>query len=208
MVVVPTMLSNPEGVADLLEGLEVRYLANRDDNVHFALLTDFLDAARGGHGGGRGTGAAGTGRHRASQSEVRESSARPFFPLPSAAALECAGRGVDGVRTQTRQAGGVQRAAARSAAEGTATFAQVVGETAVLPGVRYVITLDTDTQLPRDSVRKMVGTMAHPLNRPVFDAARRRVVDGYGILQPRVGVSLPTSQRSWFRAPVRRGPGC
>ena len=78
------------------------------------------------------------------------------------------------------------------------SFAEVVGDTSVLPEVRYVITLDTDTQLPRDSARQMVGAMAHPLNRPVFDPERRRVVAGYGILQPRVGVSLPSAQRSWF----------
>ena len=64
---------------------------------------------------------------------------------------------------------------------GTDRFAQVVGDTTVLPDVRYVITLDTDTQLPRDCARQMVGAMAHPLNRPVFDAKRRRVVDGYGL---------------------------
>ncbi len=74
----------------------------------------------------------------------------------------------------------------------------VAGDTSVLPEVRYVITLDTDTQLPRDSAKKMVGAMAHPLNRPVFDAKRRRIVAGYGIMQPRVGVSLPSAQRSWF----------
>ena len=79
-----------------------------------------------------------------------------------------------------------------------ARFAEVVGDLTVLPEVRYVITLDTDTQLPRDSARQMVGAMAHPLNRPVLDAERRRVVAGYGIMQPRVGVSLPSAQRSWF----------
>ncbi|MDI1250793.1 MAG: glucoamylase family protein, partial [Lacunisphaera sp.] len=68
----------------------------------------------------------------------------------------------------------------------------------VLPAIRYVITLDTDTQLPRDAARQLVGTMAHPLNRPVFDAGRGVVVEGYGILQPRVGVSLPGARRSWF----------
>ena len=73
-----------------------------------------------------------------------------------------------------------------------------MGDATVLSAVRYVITLDTDTQLPRDSAREMVGTMAHTLNRPVFDPVRRRVVAGYGILQPRVGVSLPSARRSWF----------
>ena len=81
-------------------------------------------------------------------------------------------------------------------------FSRVVGNTAVLQGVRYVITLDTDTQLPRDSVWQFVGAMAHPLNRPVYDDAKQRVTEGYGILQPRVAVSLPAQI-----IPVMRGCG-
>ena len=68
-------------------------------------------------------------------------------------------------------------------------FSLVVGDTAVLAGVKYVITLDTDTQLPRDAAREFVGAMAHPLNRPVYDARAGRVRAGYGILQPRVSAS-------------------
>lgn len=77
-------------------------------------------------------------------------------------------------------------------------FSKIVGNTAVLPSVKYVITLDTDTQLPRDAARQLVGTIAHPLNRPVFDAVRGIVNEGYSILQPRVGVSRPSARRSWF----------
>ena len=57
--------------------------------------------------------------------------------------------------------------------------------------VRYVITLDADTRLPRDTVRRLIGKMAHPLNRPRFDADAGRVVEGYAVLQPRVTPSLP-----------------
>jgi cyclic beta-1,2-glucan synthetase len=77
-------------------------------------------------------------------------------------------------------------------------FSEIVGETTILPSIKYVITLDTDTQLPRGAARQLVGTMAHPLNRPVFDAVRGIVTTGYSILQPRVGVSLPSARRSWF----------
>jgi len=77
-------------------------------------------------------------------------------------------------------------------------FSEIAGETAILPEIKYVITLDTDTQLPREAARQLVGTMAHPLNRPVFDATRGTVREGYSILQPRVGVSLPGARRSWF----------
>ena len=61
-------------------------------------------------------------------------------------------------------------------------------------GVRYVITLDADTRLPRDTVRRLIGKMAHPLNRPRFDAAAGRVVAGYAVLQPRVTPSLPVGR--------------
>jgi hypothetical protein len=67
-----------------------------------------------------------------------------------------------------------------------------------LPSVKYVITLDTDTQLPRDAARHFVEAMAHPLNRPRFDEDRQRVTEGYGILQPRVAVSLPGTNRSRY----------
>src|SRR5205085_8885102 len=75
-----------------------------------------------------------------------------------------------------------------------------VGDLWLLSGVRYVITLDTDTQLPRDAGWKFVATMAHPLNRPRIAGAAdaRRVVEGYGILQPRVGVSLVAANRSLY----------
>jgi hypothetical protein len=75
-------------------------------------------------------------------------------------------------------------------------FSLIAGDTTALAGTRYVITLDTDTQLPRDTARQFVGTMSHPLNRPSFDETQQRVVSGYGILQPRVAVSLPGTNRS------------
>ena len=70
------------------------------------------------------------------------------------------------------------------------TFMSAIGETPPA-NIRYVITLDSDTQLPRDAARQFVGTMAHPLNQPHYDAVKQRVTDGYGILQPRVVASLP-----------------
>jgi hypothetical protein len=86
-------------------------------------------------------------------------------------------------------------------------FRHVVGDTAILQQVEYVITLDTDTQLPRDSAREMIAAMAHPLNRPVLDASGQRVIHGYTILQPRVGVSLPSAYRSWFVRLLGGDPG-
>ena len=86
-------------------------------------------------------------------------------------------------------------------------FSEIVGETAILPSIKYVITLDTDTQLPRESARQLVGTMAHPLNRPQFDPARGIVTEGYSLLQPRVDVSLPEGGSFLVRSAPRRRSG-
>jgi hypothetical protein len=75
-------------------------------------------------------------------------------------------------------------------------FSRVVGDIGVLAGVRYVISLDTDTLLPRDTAAELVGTMEHPLNRPRRDPHTGLVCGGYGILQPRVGISLASGPRS------------
>jgi cyclic beta-1,2-glucan synthetase len=78
------------------------------------------------------------------------------------------------------------------------SFSRVVGDTGILQQVKYVITLDTDTQLPRDAARLLVGAMMHPLNRAKYDERAQRVTEGYGILQPRVAVSLPGANRSSY----------
>jgi len=91
-------------------------------------------------------------------------------------------------------------------------FSLIVGETAILSEIKYVITLDTDTQLPRDAARQFIGAMAHPLNTPRFDepdnsASRGIVTSGHGILQPRVSVSLPGTNRSRYARLYGGQPG-
>ena len=72
-------------------------------------------------------------------------------------------------------------------------FSLIIGKTEILSSIKYVITLDTDTQLPRDSARQFIGAMAHPLNRAVYDPVKKRVIKGYAIMQPRVAVILPSA---------------
>jgi cyclic beta-1,2-glucan synthetase len=194
MVVVPTMLSSPANVADLLEGLELRFLANRDANLHFALLTDLADSTQevepADHELVR---LAREGIERLNQ---KYESDRPdvFFLAHRPRrwnAQEETWMGYERKRGKLLEFSSLLRG-------GPNRFAELIGDTTVLPEVRYVITLDTDTELPPESAQVMVGTMAHPLNRPLFDPQRGRVVAGYGVLQPRVGVSLPSARRSWF----------
>jgi cyclic beta-1,2-glucan synthetase len=81
------------------------------------------------------------------------------------------------------------------------------GRPTVPRGIRYVITLDADTRLPEGAAYRLVGAIAHPLNRPRLDPREGRVVDGYAILQPRITPSLPTGPRSTAYQRIVSGPG-
>ncbi len=204
MVVVPTMLSNEKAIIDLLESLEVHYLSNRDPHIHFALLTDLRDAEQETLDGD----AVLIEQVRLGIESLNEryesSGATPFFlfhrPRKYNPAESCwmgweRKRGKLGDFNAILRGGTIDR------------FSIILGDTTVLPSVKYVITLDTDTQLPRDAAKELIGTMSHPLNRPIYDEKRGRVVEGYTILQPRVTVSLPSAGRSWFVRLFAGDPG-
>jgi cyclic beta-1,2-glucan synthetase len=204
VVAVPSMLSSPQGIKDLLEGLEVRYLANRDDNLHFALVTDLPDAPSESLPGDAEL----VSLARAGIVELNRKylpRRRDIFFLFHRPRRWNAGEGV--WMGEERKRGKLAALNALLRGGDTTAFANIVGSTAALAGSRYVITLDTDTQLPRDSARGMAGAMAHILNRPVVDARAGRVVEGHGILQPRVSVSLPSASRSWFARLFAGEPG-
>jgi cellobiose phosphorylase len=195
MVVVPTMLTSVAGVDRLLETLEIHHLANRDQHLHFALLTDFRDAPAEAQPGD----ATLIQRARAGIASLNNkysSAGQNLFFLFHRPRRWNAGEnlwmGYERKRGKLMEFNALLRGGAPGC------FSEIAGETAILPEIKYVITLDTDTQLPREAARQLVGTMAHPLNRPVFDATRGTVREGYSILQPRVGVSLPGARRSWF----------
>jgi cellobiose phosphorylase len=195
MVVVPTMLTGLEDVDRLIEKLEIHHLANPDPHLHFALLTDFRDAPEETlPGDPQLIERARAGIEMLNRKYLPGGQNR-FFLLHRPRRWndrEGSWMGYERKRGKLMEFNALLRG------NYSERFSEIVGDTAIFPSVRYVITLDTDTQLPRDSARQLIGAMAHPLARPVFDAARGIVVEGYGILQPRVGVSLPSARRSWF----------
>ena len=195
MVVVPTLLTSAEGVDHLLETLEIHYLANRDPHLHFALLSDFRDSKVAERPGDDVLLAQAMAGVAALNLKYPEGGGAGFFLFHRPLLWNPTERlwmGYERKRGKLAEFNVWLRGGARDC------FCAVAGETAVLSEIKYVITLDTDTQLPRDAARKLVGTMDHRLNRPVFDPARGVVVDGYSILQPRLSVSLPSARRSWF----------
>lgn len=192
LVAVPTMLSSRQNIEDLVEALEVRFLANRDANLHFALLTDFLDAAEETLPGDEPL-------LRLAQARIEELNkkyASHSFFLFHRPRLWNPGEGR--WMGYERKRGKLAALNAFLRGGNQSAFALIVGETAALGDVKYVITLDTDTLLPLDAARHLIGAMAHPLNQPIYDKVRRRVIAGYGILQPRMAVNLPATARSRY----------
>ncbi|MET0255237.1 MAG: glucoamylase family protein, partial [Luteibacter sp.] len=195
MVAVPTLLGSPADVDDVVEALEVRFLANRDDALHFALLTDFMDADDAVAPGDAAILERARERVDSLNAKYPYAGADRFYLFHRPRLWSASERRWIGA---DRKRGKLAAMNALLRGEGADRFMLVVGRLDRLPAVRYVITLDTDTQLPRDAARLLVAAMHHPLNRPVFDTARASVISGYGVMQPRVGIALPAQARSAY----------
>ena len=195
LVVVPTLLTSLASIEDLAEALEVRFLANRDTQLRFCLLTDFADAAT---------------EHVEADGALL-THARSIIEQLNATYAEVGGgpflllhrprkwNPAEGVWMGYERKRGKLTDLNRLLRGGpTEVFSAIVGDIDALQATRYVITLDTDTQLPRDAARQFVAAMAHPLNHPVYDPAAQRITHGYGILQPRVATSLPAVDASFY----------
>ena len=195
LVAIPCLFSSASDVEDLIESLEVRFLANRDEHLHFALLSDFSDADQQDLPGDDAL---------LRLARLRIEGLNDRYPGVTADRFYLFHRPRRWNETEQtwmgheRKRGKLADLNALLRGNAQARFQLIVGDVGALPTVHYVITLDTDTELPRDSAHAFVGTIDHPLNRAVYDPSRRRVVSGYAILQPRVGISLPSTSRSRY----------
>jgi len=193
MVVVPTLLTKESVVTGLLEGLQVHFLANQDPNIYFALLGDFSDADQ----VTLPEDAALLKMARKGIDELNERYAtknEPRFFLFHRYRKFNSGEGkwmgYERKRGKLHEFNRLLRGATNT------TFLDPTAPPEFLSKIKYVITLDSDTQLPRDSAHQLIGTILHPLNQP--ELANGRVINGYGILQPRASVSLVSASRSRF----------
>ncbi len=191
MVVVPTLLTTSAAIDDQIERLEIHYLANADGDLHFALLSDWTDALTDTVPGDEALlAAAAEGIARLNRRYGPAPEGPRFFLLHRRRIWN------EGQATWIaweRKRGKLHELNRWLRGATDTTFVPVNGALPVAPpAVRYVITLDADTRLPRGTARRLVGKMAHPLNRPRLDPVRGRVVEGYAVLQPRVTPALPT----------------
>ncbi len=203
-VVIPILFESVEAVREALETLEVRFLANREAHLHFAILSDFTDSATEIAPGDDRIVAAAEDGVRALNARYAAETEDAFYLFHRPRrwnARQGVWMGWERKRGKLAEFNRFVRGGAPGA------FSVVVGNVKPLRELRYVITLDADTVLPPDAAPDLVGAIAHPLNRAEYDPTRSRVVRGYGILQPRVGVSLPSAYRSHFSAIFSGIPG-
>jgi len=195
MVVVPTLLGNVADVEPLLAHLEVQALGNLDPRIHFAVLSDFKDARTPSiSGDDEILAAAVAGIEALNRRHVHDGNDRfyLFHRDRKWNPKEGVFMGWERKRGKIVELNRLLRSSADTG------FSVKIGDLSILPSVRYVLTLDADTRLPRGAARTLIGILSHPLNRPVVDAALGRVTGGYGILQPRVSVNLASAAGSLF----------
>jgi cyclic beta-1,2-glucan synthetase len=203
LVVVPGLLGSVSAVRHIVGNLEVAYLANRDHNIGFALLGDLRAAdSQVTESDARIVEAAVRGISELNERYEAEHGVRPFHLLVRSRVFNPAEGEWMGWE---RKRGALVDLVREMRGESETPFSTKLGDAAFRRSAAFVITLDTDTVLPRDAARKLVCTIAHPLNRAALEQGDRRVKSGYGLVQPRVGMSLIGSRRSKF-ASMYSGP--
>jgi cyclic beta-1,2-glucan synthetase len=195
MVIVPVLLTTVSEVEELLERLEVAALANVDPRIHFAILGDFVDApSRDMPDDVLLVDAARDGIHALNQRHGASDGSRFFLFIRERRWNER-----DRIwMGWERKRGKIEEFNRLLRGSKEMHFPVQVGSLDILPSVRYCVTLDADTRLPRDAAKRLAGIIAHPLNQAHVDPASRRVTTGYGILQPRVSVTMASVMGSRF----------
>jgi cyclic beta-1,2-glucan synthetase len=193
VVAVPALLTSEKQVRLAVQGLEIRFLANQDPNLHFALLTDLPDSTRQ-FDEKENLVALCSELVRGLNERYGREGRGAFFHFHRHRVFNEA----EGIWMGWERKRGKLLDFNRFLLNQGDRFPVKIGNLSLLRNIRYVITLDLDTELPSGAARRLVGTLAHPLNRAVIDPGSNMVFEGYGILQPRVDISIKSSSRSRF----------
>ncbi|WP_291830783.1 hypothetical protein [Candidatus Symbiopectobacterium sp. PLON1] len=188
MVVIPCLLTSRESIRKLLKRLEVCYLANTSTHLYFALLTDFVDSTTPDTQEHNDLLAWADEQTRALNRRYARDSDPAFYLLHRAPAWNPK----QGVWMGYERKRGKLALLNHWLRHPEGQFSHIVGNaTGPVNTIKYVITLDCDTVLPRDTAHKLIATLTHPLNHPQYDPACQRVVADYGILQPGMAEEIP-----------------
>lgn len=195
VVVIPTLLNDVNRVHNLINDMEIYYLANQEKNLFFALLGDFKDS---------------TSEHEENDKAIIEAALEDIEALNNKYCKK--GEEIFYFFNRYRQfnkkenkwlgwerkRGKLMEFNALLRGSKDTSYNVISGDISKLMKIKYVITLDADTQLPRDSAKRLIGAMAHTLNRPYIDYDRKRVARGYGLMQPRISVSTIAANKTMF----------
>ena len=195
MVIVPTMLTTANGVDLLLEHVEVLALGNSDPFIHFAILSDFADTSTSNAPSDDAILARARAGIEALNLKFGEGHTDRFFLFHRDRQWNLGERAWIGWE---RKRGKIEEFNRLLRGASDTSFSTQIGELDVLPTVRYCLTLDSDTRLPRDAAKRLIGIIAHPLNQALVDRRLGLVTAGYGILQPRVSVTMASAAGSLF----------
>jgi Cellobiose phosphorylase len=195
VVVIPTLINNEKRVKDLVDDMEVYYLANKENNIYFALLGDFKDSNQ---------------EHEEDDAPIVEIALKLIANLNKKYCKDtkeifyffCRHRQFnlkEGIWLGwERKRGKLEEFNALLRGDKNTSYDVVSRNIKNLYGVKYVITLDADTQLPMGSAKKLIGAMSHMLNRPYVDMERKVVLRGHGLMQPRVSVGNLSANKTMF----------
>lgn len=195
VVVIPTLLNNEKRVHDLTSDMEVYYLANMEKNLYFALLGDFKDSNR---------------EHEENDDKIIKAALEDIKALNEKYAKD--GEEIFYFFNRYRQfnekeglwlgwerkRGKLMEFNALLRGDKNTSYNTISSDLKRLSKIKYVITLDADTQLPRDTAKKLIGAMSHVLNKPHIDYEKKRVLRGYGLMQPRISVGTVAANKTMF----------
>ncbi|MBC2399085.1 GH36-type glycosyl hydrolase domain-containing protein [Clostridium tetanomorphum] len=195
IVVIPTLLNNKKRVKELIEDLEIYYLANKSENIYYAILGDFKDSQE---------------EHEEKDEEIIQSGLNGVKQLNQKYASkekdifyffnryrqfnEKEGTWLG----WERKRGKLMEFNALIRGDKNTSYNVISGNLNELYKAKYIITLDADTQLPMDSAKKLIGAMAHLLNKPYIDKEKKAVLRGHGLMQPRINVSTVSANKTLF----------
>lgn len=195
MVIIPTLLPNEKRVKEIVDQLEIFYLANRERNLFFGLVGDYKDAPeKDMPGDDRITAAALEGIKKLNHRYADENR-DTFFYFHRHRQYNNAQNKWMGWE---RKRGAIMEFNNLLRGNTDTSYSIVSGDLSKLPYIKYVITLDADTQLPMGAARKLVGALSHPLNKAKIDNETGIVLEGYGLLQPRISVSVISANSTLF----------
>ncbi len=195
VVVIPTLLNNTSRVKELVHDLEIHYLANAQNNLYFALLGDFKDSDSEDEEEDKEVVNVGLLAIEGLNKKYCKDGKKIFFFLNRYRQYNKKENKWIGWE---RKRGKLMEFNEFLRGNENTSYNVISSDAQELRKVKYVITLDADTKIPRDSAKKLIGAMAHPLNNAIINHGNKNVSRGYGLMQPRIGVSILSANKTLF----------